>query len=75
MKIAVPGKTAIHHAYVAPRATDKIDPQDTAEAEPKPKKLNPDSVKIAEATPNAAITKTGAIAFGRTCTKMIRKLE
>src|SRR5258706_2910807 len=56
------------------RALDKIDPQLAVDGgTPKPRKLNVDSIRMAEATPKVAATKTGATAFGRTCRKMMRK--
>ena len=40
-----------------------------------PKKDNPLSIKIAEAIPNAILTKTGANAFGNACLKIVLALE
>jgi hypothetical protein len=76
INIAKPGNSASHQAYVAPRATDSIDPQLTVVADtPKPRKLKLDSINIAEAIPNAALTITGAIALGSTCLNMVLMFE
>jgi len=39
---------------------------------PRPRKLRDDSMSIAPPTPSTAETKTGAIALGRMCLKIIR---
>src|SRR5206468_3121253 len=74
-KIASPGKAASHHPLGSNcRASDRIDPQLAVDGgTPKPRKLRVDSIRIAEATPNVAATRTGAIEFGSTCRKMVRK--
>ena len=66
MKMAAPGKVTSHHAYVM-YVCDcfSTSPQLAAGGgTPNPRKLRPDSVRMAPATPNVADTQTGASAFG-----------
>jgi len=74
MKIASPGNVVIHQPDGSnSRALESIEPQDaTFGGTPKPRNDSPDSVRMAAATPKVAETKIGAMAFGRTCRKMIR---
>ena len=69
-KIANPGARIIIQEPVV-RPVFKIWPQLGNVISPSPKKLIVDSVKIADATPKVADTKTGPIAFGRICLKII----
>ena len=70
--MAKPGNTTSHHALNCSRPAFSKDPQVTVVGgTPTPKKESADSVKIAEATPNAIATKAGANALGSACLKMI----
>src|SRR5579883_1222953 len=71
-----PGNTASHHAVMSERASFNTLPHVTVVGgTPKPRNESCASVKIADATPNAADTNTGASEFGNTCRKMIRAFE
>ena len=74
--IAIPGYIINHHAsrFCLPKFSS--DPHVTiSSGTPIPKKDNPLSIKIAEAIPNAILTKTGANAFGNACLKIVLALE
>src|SRR3989442_14775265 len=72
--MARPGKAASHQPLgMTSRARDRIDPQLAVDGgTPKPRKLNVDSIRMAEAIPKVAATKTGATVFGRMCRKIVR---
>src|SRR5258706_13465456 len=75
-KIINPGNIASHHAFVEPLASESTEPHVTVVAfTPKPRKLNPASVNMAPAIANEAEIRTGAIAFGSTCRKIILRFE
>src|SRR5688572_8416047 len=76
-KIANPGKAASHQPLGRmSRALERMDPQLATEGgTPNPRKLKVDSMRIAEATPNVAATRTGARVFGSTCRKMVRQSD
>jgi hypothetical protein len=69
-KIANPGAKIIIHDPVV-RPVFRICPQLGRVISPSPKKLIVDSVKMADATPKVADTKTGPMALGRICLKII----
>ena len=49
-------------------------PHDGTSGSPRPRNARLDSSRIADATPNVAVTKIGWIAFGRMCLKTMRRL-
>ena len=76
MKMATPGTSTSHHAAALLRAPARSEPQVMASAgTPIPRKLRPDSARMAPATPKAAGMSTGAIALGRMWMNMIREEE
>ena len=64
--IAIPGARVRCQAPVAYPSL-KVCPHDGTEASPNPKKDKVLSVRIAEATPNVALTRTGPNALGNMC--------
>src|SRR5215831_12747074 len=72
--MARPGNTVSHQPLGRSwRALESIEPQLAVDGgTPNPRKLNVDSIKIADATPNVAATNTGARVFGRICRKIVR---
>src|SRR5258706_11629356 len=74
-KIINPGNIASHHAVVEPLASESTEPHVTVVAfTPNPRKLKPASIRIAPAIANDAEIRTGAIALGSTCLKIILRL-
>src|SRR5206468_11283640 len=73
--IAKPGNSVSHQPLGKSwRALERMEPQLAFDGgTPNPKKLNVDSIKMAEATPKVAATKTGAIVLGRIWRKIVRK--
>ena len=72
MKIASPGKITSHQALNCSRPAFSREPHVTVVGgTPTPRKDNADSVRIADATPNAMATRAGASPFGNACLKII----
>jgi hypothetical protein len=72
--MAIPGNTINHHASGSVLPIFNIEPQVTVSAgTPIFKNDSPLSIKMAEAIPNAMVTKTGAIELGKACLKIIRQ--
>ena len=76
-RIATPGNTVIHQAIPSVDLDSiRILPQlGVGGCTPNPRKLKPDSIKIAPAIPRVAFTNTGPTALGIKCLLMILKLE
>src|SRR5207302_6672407 len=56
------------------RAFERMEPQLAVEGgTPNPKKLNADSIRMADATPKVPATNMGATVFGRMCRKIVRE--
>ena len=73
-KIAAPGNTASHQALALPLAILRRLPQVSPSAPmPIPRNDSVDSIKIAEATPNATVMSTGPMAFGSACRSRMRR--
>ena len=76
MNMAKPGNMTNHHASNSCRPKFNKDPQvTTSSGTPIPKKDRELSISIAEATPKAMETNTGAKAFGKACFATALKLE
>ena len=71
-KIAIPGYIINHHAswYCLPRF-NKLPHVTTSSGTPIPKNERPLSINIADAIPNAMLTKTGAREFGSACLNIV----
>src|SRR5262245_19638437 len=72
--MASPGNAVSHQPVGnSVRASARIEPQLAVEGgTPKPRKLRVDSIRIAEATPKVAATRTGASVLGRMCRTIVR---
>lgn len=71
--MANPGKTTNHQALNCSLPALSNEPQVTVVGgTPTPKKDKEDSIKMADATPNAMATKAGAKALGKACLNIIR---
>ena len=76
IKIAIPGKSTSHQALNFSLPSLTREPQVTRSGgTPMPRKDKLDSIKMADAIPNAMETKAGAIPFGRACLTMIFNSE
>ena len=71
--MANPGKTTNHQALNCSLPAFRSEPQVTVVGgTPTPRKDNADSIRMAEATPNAIATNAGAKALGNACLNIIR---